>query len=110
VAAPCPRHPAFTLQSAVDLSPWGWDYFPYTSSTVGGLNVATVPAVGAQQFYRLIPLSGPGEGCASNKDCASGSMCVFGTCMTVIGGGGGLGFGFGFHGGGVNGIFCCGGG
>lgn len=106
---PVPGTPAFTLQSAWDPSPWGgWDYFTYDSYTDGGMNVATFYAVSQQRFYRLIQLSGPGEGCASNRDCAPGSMCVFGTCMTVFGGGGGFGFGFG--GGGVNGIFCCGGG
>ena len=68
----------------------------------------SVPVWSAQKFYRLIELSGPGEGCAGNNDCSPGTMCIWGTCMTVFGGGGGLGFGFGF-GGGVNGIFCCGG-
>ena len=97
--------PAFTLQSAEDPFAWGdWDFFTYTSYTDGGMNVATVPDIGAQQFYRLIQLSRPGEGCAGSRDCAPGSMCIWGTCMRVIGGNGGLGFGFGFHGGGVNGI------
>ena len=99
--------PAFTLQSAQDPSAWwGWDFFPYASHTDGGMNVATVPSLGARQFFRLIQLSAPGEGCASSQDCAPGfgSMCVWGTCMRVIGGNGGLGFGFGFHGGGGNGI------
>jgi uncharacterized repeat protein (TIGR03803 family) len=105
-----PGTPAFTLQFAWEPSPWGgWDYFSYTSYIAGGLNIASIPAWSAQKFYRLIELSGPGEGCASNRDCASGTMCIWGTCMTVFGGGGGLGFGFGFGGGGVNGIFCCGG-
>jgi len=107
---PVPGTPTFTLQSAWDPSPWGWDYFTYESYTDGGMNVATFYAVSPQRFYRLIQISGLGGGCASNRDCASGSMCVFGTCMTVFGGGGGGGFGFGFGGGGVNGIFCCGGG
>jgi len=100
-----PGTPTFTLQASDDPSAWwNWDYFDYTSYIANGQNIAFVPAVYAQAFFRLIPLSGPGEGCAGNKDCAPGSMCVYGTCMNVIGGGGGLGFGFGFHGGGGNGI------
>jgi len=98
-----PGTPMFTLQSSYDLSSAsGWRYFTYTSSIAGQENVAAVDGGDSHRFFRLVPVSGLGGGCAGNKDCASGSMCVYGTCMTIIGGGGGcLGFGFGGQ--------CCGG-
>jgi uncharacterized repeat protein (TIGR03803 family) len=96
----------YSLESTTDMGAQLWSSVSFTANLVDGMNRVVLAPSPQTLFFRLKPLVG---GCTSTIDCPSGSTCVGGACMSIIGGGGpgfgpGFGFGgfgFGFGGGGI---------
>lgn len=91
----------YSLESTMDIQAGSWSPVSFTADLADGLNRVVLAPTSHSQFFRLKPLVG---GCVLNTDCPSGSTCVGGACMIIMGGGGpgfgsGFGFGFGFIGG-----------
>jgi uncharacterized repeat protein (TIGR03803 family) len=97
----------YGLESTTNIGAPLWNSVSFTANLVDGMNRVVLAPSPQTLFFRLKPLVG---GCMFNIDCPSGSICVGGACMSIIGGGGpgfGPGFGFGGFGFGFGGLGSC---